>query len=86
MNGRNVARTCSLGPRLFLTHRGRGADLKSRAALHLLNSFDKARLPKGHRLSEEPTVRKALTVATPYMPPDDEAPAVQVRDALPRTG
>ena len=34
--GRRVARTCFLGPRLFLVHRGRAADLKNRSALHLL--------------------------------------------------
>ncbi|MGA2987495.1 MAG: hypothetical protein ABSG32_27200, partial [Terriglobia bacterium] len=28
-----VARTCFLGPRLFLVHRGRAADLKNRSAL-----------------------------------------------------
>jgi hypothetical protein len=33
-----VARTCCLGPRPFLVHRGRAADLKNRSALHLLNS------------------------------------------------
>ena len=31
-----VARTCFLGPRLFLDHRGRTADLKTRSALPLL--------------------------------------------------
>jgi len=45
MIGRNsgrgrVARTCFLGPRLSLVHRGRAADLKNRSALRLLNSKD----------------------------------------------
>ncbi|MGA2985337.1 MAG: hypothetical protein ABSG32_16110, partial [Terriglobia bacterium] len=31
---------CFLGPRLFLVHRGRAADLKNRSALRLLNSKD----------------------------------------------
>ena len=32
--------SCFLGPRLFLGHWGRAADLKNRSALHLLNSKD----------------------------------------------
>jgi hypothetical protein len=34
---RRVARTCSVGPRLFLAHRRRAADLQNRSALHLLH-------------------------------------------------
>ena len=36
LSARRVARTCSVGPRLFLAHGGRAADLQNRSALHVL--------------------------------------------------
>jgi hypothetical protein len=34
----SVARTCSVGPRLFVVNRGRTADLQNRSALRLLRN------------------------------------------------